>query len=471
MPVLTSLYVAAVVVLEIVAVVFAFRAVTSSRTPQGSVAWVVFLIAAPYAAIPAYLFLGHRRVRSYIVARRESEEVIEGLARFARAHPARGGGGICYRGFERTAEAPVVSGNGLDLLIDGRETFDAIFAAIDAARSYVLVQFYIIHDDGLGRALKDRLTACAARGVRTRLLFDSVGCAKLPADYLIDLRRAGVQVMDAHALRGPKTRFQLNFRNHRKTVVVDGVVGFTGGLNVGDEYMGLDPRFGAWRDTHCRLRGPVVSQLQLVFAEDWHWATEENLFGELNWDAGAAEEDMDALIMATGPADLHETGSLYFCGAINAARSRLWIASPYFVPEIDIMTALKLAAMRGADVRILLPETIDHVIPWLAAFAYFDELLDAGVQIWRYDAGFMHQKVLVVDEAIVSIGTTNMDNRSCRLNFETTALVFDPRAARAAARMLEADFARSFRLTRKLREQPAKLRYGAPMARLFAPLL
>jgi cardiolipin synthase len=460
------------VILELTAVVFAFRAIASARTPQGSVAWVVFLLAAPYAAVPLYLFLGHSKVSNYIVARRESEDVLEGISEHASAHPPLGDDDqVGYTGFEKIAEMPIVSGNSGQILIDGAAAFKAIFDALDAAETYALVQSYIIHDDDLGRELKTHLIRCVQRGVSVRLLFDSVGCAKLPKTYLEELRDNGIEVMDAHAIQGPKTRFQINFRNHRKTVVIDGKVGFIGGFNVGDEYMGRDPKFGAWRDTHFLIRGPVVSELQLVFAEDWNWATETSLLDVLNWDAGRAEENMDALIMATGPADIMETGSLYFCAAITAAKNRIWIASPYFVPENDIMTALKLAALRGVDVRILMPEVIDHKIPWLAAFAYFDELIEAGVQIWRYTEGFMHQKVLVVDESIASIGTTNMDNRSCRLNFEATAIFFDKRAARDVAQMLEADFARAFLLTKKLKDQPNSIKFGAPVARLFAPVL
>lgn len=163
--------------------------------------------------------------------------------------------------------------------------------------------------------------------------------------------------------------------------MVDGTIGFTGGFNVGNEYMGLTPRFGNWRDTHVRLQGPVVSQLQLVFAEDWHWATSEVLTDDLIWEAPHAPEDMTAMIVPTGPGDEMETGALFFFAAISAATRRIWIASPYFVPDTDVLTALKHAALRGLDVRILVPEVIDHKIPWLAAFAYFDEVRAAGVQI------------------------------------------------------------------------------------------
>ena len=177
------------------------------------------------------------------------------------------------------------------------------------------------------------------------------------------------------------------------------------------------------------------------------------------------------MIIASGPADTLETGSLYFCSAIEAAQDRLWIATPYLVPDGDILSSLKIAAMRGVDVRILVPDVIDHYIPWLAAFAYFDELTEVGVQIWRYEGGFMHQKVLVVDDTMASIGTINMDNRSCRLNFEATALFFDRGVAADVAEMLAQDFEQAYRLEKTLPEQPWKIRLGAPVARLFAPLL
>ncbi len=463
---------AAYVLLEGVAIYFAYRAVAKARTPQGSIAWVAFLISMPWLAVPAFLLFGHTRFRGYVIARRDSQEVIAGVGTYSKAHPASGvGGPFGFNAFEAIAELPVVGGNGFELLVDGAETFDAIFAAIDAAEHYVLVQFYIIHDDRLGQDFASRLKAASARGVTVRLLFDSVGSAGLPQDYLDDLRAAGVHVVNAHAIYGPRHRFQVNFRNHRKTVVIDGQIGFIGGLNVGDEYMGRNAVYGAWRDTHCRLAGPVVMQLQLVFAEDWHWATETLLLPDLDWQPEPSEQNMDALLVATGPGDVLETGSLYFCACISRAMKRIWIASPYFVPDVDVLSALKLAALRGVDVRILVPEVIDHRIPWLAAFAYFDEIRTAGVRVWRYDAGFMHQKVLLVDDEIASVGTTNMDNRSCRLNFEATVLVFDPRAAAAVEEMLEDDFARAYLLETDLNEQPWQRRVGAPFARLLAPIL
>lgn len=459
------------ILLQVCAVYCAWRAIASARTSQGAIGWVVFLLAAPHLGVFIYLFLGHHRYRGYAISRRASERVIAAVKAFASANAPPELPAINTAPFEKIADLPAVRGNDMRLLVDGEATFDAIFAAIDAAHSYVLVQFYIVHDDTLGRAMRDRLVAAARRGVHVRFLVDAVGSHKLPGSYLATLREAGVEVVDPHRSPGPKTRFQLNFRNHRKTVIIDGVVGFTGGLNVGDEYMGRDPRFGRWRDTHIELQGPVVSQLQLAFAEDWHWAVGDVIVDELIWDAPHSKDDMTALIVPTGPGDELETGALFFFASIAAARERVWIASPYCVPDTDVRTALKHAALSGVDVRLLVPEVIDHHISWLAAFAFFDELRMAGVQIWRYDNGFMHQKVLLVDDHLAAVGTTNLDNRSFRLNFETMALFFDARAARATETMLTRDFEDSFLMTKTLSEQPRRIRLGAPIARLFSPLL
>lgn len=466
------LIVALYLAFQATALVFAMRAMRTARTSQGAAAWVVFLLALPYLAVPFFLFLGNWRFRGYLVARRQVKDIAERIREQSGLHrtgdPAED---QTIRAFEAIAGLPVTQGNDLALLVDGAQTFDAIFEALDAATDYALVQFYILRDDRIGRAFQARLIACARRGVRVRLLYDAVGCYNLPRAYLEALHEAGVETFNVHARSGPKTRFQINFRNHRKTVVVDGHTGFLGGLNVGDEYMSRDAYFGHWRDTHCRITGPMVSQLQVIFAEDWYWATGENLREALIWDAPAAPAGRLGLISATGPADPDEYGTLFFCNAIRASHRRLWIATPYMVPENDILVALKLAALRGVDVRLLVPDKRDHWLPWLAAFAYFDELTAAGIGIYRYTDGFMHQKVVLVDDDIAAIGTANLDNRSCRLNFEAMAVVFDSAVAGRVAGMLEADFARAYRLEQTLDERAFFERTAAPVARLFAPLL
>ncbi len=455
-----------------VAIVFSVRAAQTARTPQGAVGWVVFLLSAPMFGVPLYLFLGHHRFRGYRIARQQSERVVEGIKTFADfSKPDPETMRVNPRPFEALAHLPVSRGNGAELLIDGEATFDAILDAIDKAKNYILIQFYIVRDDDLGRKVQDRLIAAVKRGVHVRFMTDAVGSYGLPSSYFETLREAGVDVADPREQRGPNFRFQLNYRNHRKTVIVDGDVGFIGGHNIGVEYLGQSPRFGRWRDTHIKMTGHVVRQLQLIFTEDWHWARNEDLIDQLDWAGDESDQDMNALLVATGPGDDTETGAMMFFAAITEAKERLWIASPYFVPDIDIMTALQHAALRGVDVRILVPDVIDHRLPWLAAFAYFDEIRDCGARVYRYTDGFMHQKAFVVDDTLAAVGTTNLDNRSFRLNFEAMALFFDPRAANAVAAMLETDFEASYELTRTLPQQPFHIRFGAPLARLFAPIL
>lgn len=448
-----------------------FRAIRTARTPQGAVVWAMSLIALPYVALPIFLFLGHTRLSGYAAMRRASKLAHAPMPALDEWRVAcRASHGSPVAGFQAMGKMPLVSGNAARLLVDGEATFADMLAAIDAAERYVLVQFYILRADGIGQELKARLIGKARAGCDVRLLYDAIGSYGLSAAYLAELRAAGVSCVDFHSIRKPHSRFQINFRNHRKVVIVDGQTGFVGGFNVGDEYNGSDPQYGHWRDTHLRLDGPAVAQLQLLFAEDWKWATEEQL--ALEWHPTPQPEDLPAMIVAPSPADALETGSLYFCNAINAAQRRVWIASPYFVPDVDIQSALALAALRGVEVRILVTGRRDHLLVWLAAFAYFDEMRRAGVEIWRYRDGFMHQKVILVDDAFASVGTLNLDNRSCRLNFEATALIFDAGFARKVEAMLEQDFGRSDLYVTPLDEAPSLLvRYGAPVARLLAPLL
>ncbi|MDC0656619.1 cardiolipin synthase [Leisingera sp. SS27] len=452
--------------------VAALSAARTARTPQGAIGWVVFLLSAPVLALPAYMIFGHHRFKGYWTTRRAAEQAVIAKRNFTTARTQDVSElTVNTAPFEVIAGLNVCQGNGMRLLLNGTETFTSIFEAIDNAQDYILVQYYILHADGVGMQLQNRLIAAAQRGVTVWLMTDSIGSRKLPRDYKQALENVGVNMIDPAVQRGPWHRLRINFRNHRKTVIVDGRIGFTGGLNAGEEYMGLDPEFGPWRDTHVRLTGPVVQQLQLSFAEDWHWRTQEPILDLLAWKPEVSPQDLPGLIVSTGPGDTTGNGSMLYFSAITAAQSRIWLASPYFVPDQDVFAALKHAGLRGVDVRVLLPETIDHHLPWLASFAFFDELRDAGVRILRYQGGFMHQKCFVADDTIAGIGTANLDNRSFRLNFETMALFFDPGPASEIANMLAEDFQSAYEMTESLSQQKLWIRLLAPAARLFAPVL
>lgn len=451
-------------------------AIWETRTSQGAIAWAISLITAPYIALPLYMVFGRRKFRGYVTARRAAEiealqdpEISKAIRADKSLRTARELGQMQV--LETLADMPFSKGNDAKLLIDGQATFDAIFSAIDAAKDYVLVQFYIVRDDGLGTELSKRLMSASKRGVCTHLIYDEIGSASTKKKYFKAMQDAGVLVSAFGSHRGRFNRFQLNFRNHRKIVVVDGEVAYIGGSNVGDEYLGLDPKFGDWRDTHVELRGPIVQAAQISFQEDWYWATGSKL--DLNWKLQLSEDsDKVALILATGPADRYESCSLFFVLAINAAVERIWIVSPYFVPDLDVIHALKLAALRGVDVRIVIPDKADHLIVWLAAFSYLEDMADEGVRFFRYTAGFLHQKVLLVDNEAAAIGTANMDNRSFRLNFEITAVIIDSEFNKQVTKMIEDDMTKCYENDQsKYADRPIWFKMAVRVARLASPVL
>ncbi len=252
-------------------------------------------------------------------------------------------------------------------------------------------------------------------------------------------------------------------------MVSDGKVAFIGGLNVGDEYLGGDQRFGPWRDTHREMRGPVVQAVQLVFLEDWFWAA--NQVPELHWDTQPETADQIAAVIPTGPADPCDSWQLVVAEAANSSCRKLWIASPYFVPDEGVLTALQAAAIRGVDVRILLPERADHLLVWLSAFSYYEQSIPYGVRLFRYHRGFLHQKVMLIDERLAAVGTANLDNRSFRLNFEITGFSTDHTFVNEVTEMLEADFKHAKEATvEDFTAKPVLFRAACRGARLFAPV-
>lgn len=245
-----------------------------------------------------------------------------------------------------------------------------------------------------------------------------------------------------------------------------------GGHNVGDEYLGLNPKYGNWRDTHLRVAGPSVMQLQLIFAADWFFAKNELLISRWDVDASLDEGSPRTLILASGPSDHFERCTLFFLSVIASAEERLWIASPYFVPDESVLYALQLAALRGVKIRILLPMKPDQILVWLASFAMLTELKHANIEIYRYTHGFLHHKCLLVDRSLASVGTANFDNRSFRLNFEVTCLVADAEFVDEMEAMFVRDFARSRKIDfHDYENRPFYFKIAARGARLLAPIL
>lgn len=461
--------------LELLAIAAAVHAVMHVRTAQGAIAWLIALVTMPFIALPLYAVFGRRRFMGYVAARRAGDAAIEHVTRQwagegTDAVPASDVSPFRAGGFEKIAGTSFLGGNDARLLIDGAATFEAIFSALEEASHYVLAQFYIVRDDSLGERFKRHLLDCLGRGVRVYLLYDAVGSYQLGNAWIRELREAGASIQSFTGSTRRMRRLQINFRNHRKLVVVDGRSAFVGGLNVGDEYLGLDATLTPWRDTHVAVHGPVAASVQVPFVEDWYWST-----GELplvQWHPDDARGSTAVLALASGPADDREAGALMFVHAIGAARRRLWIVSPYFVPNGSIIDALKLAALRGVDVRILLPSLTDNRLVALAGYAYLPELIPSGVRVFRFTRGFLHQKVILIDDDLATVGTANLDNRSMRLNFELTLVFADRTFAGAVQSMLEADFHDAAEIDAlAVADEPRWLKAAARGARLLAPVL
>lgn len=472
---IASLVAIAALCLHVAGVFAAMHAVMHTRTAQGAFAWVLGLVLLPYVTLVPYLFLGASHFGGYVDLHRQRQ------ARFFILHEEalhHGRLGLLahstpvldrrYDAIGRMLQTAMHGGNALLLHVDGEAAFAAMFGAIARAERYVLVQFFIIHDDELGRRLRNALLERAAVGVAVCLLYDSIGSHALDDGYVTRLRAGGVQVR-RFATRRWRNRFQLNFRNHRKVLVVDGVRGFVGGLNAGDEYLGKMPPLAPWRDTHMQIEGPAVADLQRVFAEDWYWVT-----GDRPPSSPPPERCGRAatMIVATGPADRQESCSLFFTQAIQAATKRVWITTPYFVPDQAVFGALRLAVFRGVDVRILIPCRPDHRTVFMASTLYAHEATLAGIRIFRYRHGFLHQKVMLIDDDTAVVGSMNLDNRSFRLNFEIAALNVDEGFAASVEAMLETDFANGDEVNpNDYRRLPYFRRVALHVARLFDPIL
>lgn len=463
---------AIIALFHIAGVAHALHALMKTRTSQGSIAWIMSLITFPYIAVPLYWFLGRDRFTGYVRARRAHDERLRQKAADLYAVIQR----FVVKEtdpFMATAVSlagmPLLRGNRLDLFDEGRATFDALFHSIESAKSYVLVNYYIMKHDAIGDALQQILVRKAREGVKVMLLFDEMGSNKLPRTFLREMSDAGVVFHSFGINRFWWSRLQYNFRNHRKIVVVDGREAYIGGLNVADEYLGWHPQLGYWRDTHMRMTGPAVLAVQLVFFEDWFWAC-----GDVPAavpDTTEQAQDQELLILPTGPADPMDSWQLFIVAACNHAKEKLWIASPYFVPDNGVTSALQAAALRGVDVRLLIPDKSDSRLVGWAAYSYYEQILTSGVKIHRYKKGFLHQKV-VLSDSYVSVGTGNLDNRSFRLNFEITGITADPEFSRQVHEMLERDFAQSDpSLLSDYTNKPWYFKCACRAARLFSPIL
>ena len=465
-----TLAAAVLAIVEIFGILLAVDAVMRPRSSQAAIAWSIALITLPVITIPLYLIFGRTRFQGYAEALREKEDTVGERLKdwFMRMSKTAAESHEDLKAVEDLVKGltkiPFTRGNCVDLLVDAEATYGAMIDAVSKAGSYVLVQFYIVQDGTVARHLRDALIEKARSGVRVYFLYDEIGCWKLPAKYLNSMRDASIRVSGFKTTRGHGNRFQINFRNHRKLLVVDGKIGFIGGHNLADEYL-------TYRDTHLRVDGPAAQHIQFSFLKDWYWANRRipEISTTIRY---ATKDDQKVAIVNTGPADSMPKCNALFATLVHTARRRLWITSPYFVPDDVMVRALQAAAIRGVDVRILLPGKADHRFVELASFTYYCEMMDCGVRLFRYQDRFLHQKVFLLDDRLAGVGTVNLDNRALYLNFEATALVADDRFAKSVEAMLKDDLEFCEPVDRShFDDKPLPFRVAARIARLASPLL
>jgi len=447
-------------------VVLAAWIVVQQREPVATLSWLLALAALPLLGFLIYYALGPQRIRRQVRRRLRSQAAL-GMRQPAGIH---GGEGLALgRVGTATTDYPMATSTNVRLLVDGAATYDAILEAIAAARHHVHLEYYIFVADRSGTRLRDALVERAKAGVKVRVLLDGVG-ARLRRRFLVPMLDAGVEVARFHPVRWwltPFLRPKLNMRSHRKIVICDGAVAFTGGINITDEEdERLDPK--AYHDLHLRFEGDAVRWLQVAWLEDWHYATDHAL-KEPDLFVPACPGTICTQVLPSGPDNPWEPLHRLHVEAIHRAEKRVWLATPYFVPSQAALFALGGAAMRGLDVRIMVPERSDSRLVDACARSYFAHLQKAGIRIYRYGPRLMHAKAMLVDDDVAVIGSANFDSRSFRLNFELSVLFCD----KGVATDLEAFFRHDFEVAREIPDRLPKRRFtqrlGEGLARLFSP--
>lgn len=459
------------------------RIVLQRREPTATLAWVLGVILVPYVGVLIYLLIGRRRLNRQLRRRRAHATVLEPRLSNVITDSADLRTGVESGTLARPTDNPLARlssrigcrwptlGNRVELLIDAPSVYAAMERALLKARQHIHFQFYIYQPDDTGRRFRKLLIQKAREGVDVRVLTDGVGSFGID-DFMVPLVQAGAMHAEFLPVGTISRHWHLNLRNHRKIVVVDGETAFTGGCNVGDEYTGKKRKVGKWRDTHLQIEGPAVAHLQEIFADDWFFACGEDPDERTWFHAPNPVGDAMVHIVASGPDNDTQPIQRIFFAAVNSATERVYLTTPYFIPDQAMLVALQTAALRGVDVRVLLPHRTDAPLVLHAGRSYYYELLASGVRVYEYQSGILHAKTMLVDRSWATVGSANMDVRSFRLNFEVNAAVYGAKFADQLTRLFERDLrrAREVRLE-DIRAKSLAQRFAESAARTVSPLL
>ncbi len=467
---------AAATLMGFVSLAFIPLVLLRKKDPAATFAWILVLVFVPFVGVVLFWFLGRDRMRRPVRERvrakaevRDSLEVrlsgqfdAELLDRSLAGQPAE------QRGVMRLASTlgkmQIVAGNEARVLVGAEAKLEALLEAIERARDHVHLEYYIFRGDETGGRVLDALTKAAERGVRVRLLYDGYGSVGLRR-HLRALAKAGGHAAPFFPLSLLRRAYTVNLRNHRKLVVIDGEIGLAGGINIGD-------MFRSWRDVHLYFEGPVVAELQAVFVADWFWATRVSLVHPSFFPTLAPRGNAIVQIMQSGPDERAEAIHRLYFAAIASSRERVYLTTPYFVPDRAMSVALQTAALRGVEVRLVVPRRSNHRVTFHAGRSFYDELLEAGVHVHEYVPGMLHTKAMVVDGRFATLGSANLDVRSFRLNFELVAVLYDEESVARLEALFREDLAQTEEVELTAwRTRPVITKMKEGFGRLMSPLL
>lgn len=472
--------------LSIMLFIFIFQAATilllEFRRPAHATAWLFILFLFPLVGFILYYFLATEYRRSRKARRRGSLDQRRRARLLTMSTNVTSAAELpspefasekrLFRALMKGGELPISGRNRSVIYNNGMDTYEAMLTAIRNADHHIHLSSYIVRDDEIGREFQQALIQKAQQGVKVKLLYDGIGSIKLTYSYIRRLRKGGVECACFFPLRPSFLKKRMNYRNHRKIIVVDGLIGFVGGINVGDEYVGKHPRLGYWRDTHLRLEGDSVYWLQEVFLKDWEMATKEKPDDPAFFPKHDCDNEEALQIVPAGPNRRGDAIHDAVFAMVTAAQERIWLTTPYFIPSASIAMALHDAAMSGVDVRIMIPYVPDTWLVHYATLSYVEEMMRSGVRVWQYKKGFVHAKTLVVDKLVTVVGSANMDLRSFFSNFEINAHLFDPDAIEKIAADFKQDMEDSSELNlQKFLKRSRKQKAKEAMARILSPLL
>lgn len=478
-------------------VIISIRLILENRDPSKTLIWILIFVLFPGMGIIIYAILG-RNIRrrklnkTYKLANDmkkenilfnldEMKDLATGQSKMIKEGSLPGYEDKDIRVLRvislllNTGIFPFTINNKVDVYIDGEEKFKNLIEDIRNAKDHIHLEYFIIKDSEIGRKIKEELIKKANEGVKIRIIYDDVGCWRFwfHRNFFKDMKNHNIQVVPY--LKGKISLpigGQLNYRNHRKIVVIDGKIGYTGGINIGDEYLGKNKKFGYWRDTHIKIEGTSVYMLQMIFLTDWYYNTKEILLKEKLFPKLEKKGNTMMQIVASGPDSDWESMHYAYFYAICQAKKSIYIETPYFIPDESLLKALKCAALSGVKIIILFPKIADHKIVNTASYSYFQEILESGGKVYLYNKGFLHSKVVIIDDFMASTGSANMDLRSFKLNFEVNAFIYDENIIKEIKNEFMKDLQNSEELQRdKFENRNIKMKVKESISRLFSPIL